>query len=59
MSIERVPGTGGDVVRTLTVMPGVVNLQLPLGYSGVVIRGSRSILNAADAFVDPTASSTR
>jgi hypothetical protein len=38
--LERVPGTGGDVVRTLTVMPGVVNLQLPIGYSGIVIRGS-------------------
>ena len=38
--LQRVPGTGGDVVRALTVMPGVVNLQLPLGYSGVVIRGS-------------------
>ncbi len=38
--IQRVPGTGGDIVRTLTVMPGVVNLQLPIGYSGVVIRGS-------------------
>ena len=38
--LQRVPGTGGDIVRALTVMPGVVNLQLPLGYSGVVIRGS-------------------
>ena len=38
--LQRVPGTGGDVVRTLTVMPGVVNMQLPIGYSGVVIRGS-------------------
>ena len=38
--LQRVPGTGGDVVRALTVMPGVVNLQVPLGYSGVVIRGS-------------------
>jgi len=38
--VQRVPGTGGDLVRTLTVMPGVVNLQVPLGYSGVVIRGS-------------------
>ena len=27
-------------MRALTVMPGVVNLQIPLGYSGVVIRGS-------------------
>lgn len=38
--LQRVPGTGGDVVRALTVMPGVVNLQIPLGYSGVVIRGA-------------------
>ncbi|HEY0484546.1 MAG TPA: TonB-dependent receptor [Kofleriaceae bacterium] len=38
--IQRLPGTGGDVVRTLNAMPGVVNTQLPLGYSGVVIRGS-------------------
>ena len=38
--LQRVPGTGGDVVRALTVMPGVVNLQVPLGMSGVVIRGS-------------------
>jgi hypothetical protein len=38
--LQRVPGTGGDLVRALTVMPGVVNLQVPLGYSGVVIRGS-------------------
>ena len=27
-------------MRTLTAMPGVVNVQIPLGYSGVVIRGS-------------------
>ncbi len=38
--LQRVPGTGGDIVRALTVMPGVVNLQVPLGYSGVVIRGA-------------------
>ena len=38
--LQRIPGTGGDVVRALTAMPGVVNTQLPLGYSGVVIRGS-------------------
>ena len=38
--LQRMPGTGGDVVRALTAMPGVVNLQMPLGYSGVVIRGS-------------------
>jgi hypothetical protein len=38
--LQRVPGTGNDVVRALNVMPGVVNQQLPLGYSGVAIRGS-------------------
>jgi hypothetical protein len=38
--LQRVPGSGGDIVKALTVMPGVVNLQIPLGYSGVVIRGS-------------------
>jgi len=38
--LQRVPGTGGDFVRSLTAMPGVVNLQVPLGYNGVVIRGS-------------------
>ncbi|HVK78091.1 MAG TPA: TonB-dependent receptor [Kofleriaceae bacterium] len=38
--LQRIPGAGGDVVKALTVMPGVVNLQIPLGYSGVVIRGS-------------------
>ena len=38
--LQRLPGTGGDVVRTLSAMPGVVNVQIPLGYSGVVIRGS-------------------
>jgi hypothetical protein len=38
--LQRLPGTGNDVVRALTAMPGVVNFQLPLGYSGVVIRGS-------------------
>ena len=38
--LQRIPGTGDDVVRALTAMPGVVNFQLPLGYSGVVIRGS-------------------
>ncbi|MEO8840954.1 MAG: TonB-dependent receptor [Kofleriaceae bacterium] len=38
--LQRVPGTGGDVVKALSAMPGVVNQQLPVGYSGVVIRGS-------------------
>jgi len=38
--LQRIPGGGGDIVRTLTAMPGVVNLQIPLGYTGVVIRGA-------------------
>jgi hypothetical protein len=38
--LQRVPGAGSDLVKALTAMPGVVNLQVPLGYSGVVIRGS-------------------
>ncbi|MDB4954923.1 MAG: TonB family protein / TonB-dependent receptor [Myxococcales bacterium] len=38
--IQRIPGSGGDVVRALTAMPGVVNTQMPAGYSGLVIRGS-------------------
>jgi len=37
---ERLPGTGNDVMRTLTAMPGVVDYPLPLGSSGVVMRGS-------------------
>lgn len=38
--LQRIPGTGNDVVRALTAMPGVVNFELPLGYGGVVIRGA-------------------
>ncbi len=38
--LQRIPGTGNDVVRTLAAMPGVVNTPLPLGFSGLVIRGS-------------------
>src|SRR5262249_8973350 len=38
--VSRIPGTGGDLVRTLTIMPGVVNAQLPLGFGGIVIRGA-------------------
>ena len=37
---ERMPGTGNDVMRTLTAMPGVVDYPLPLGVDGVVMRGS-------------------
>ena len=38
--LQRVPGTGGDVVQTLRVMPGVTNIQLPVGLNGIPIRGS-------------------
>jgi outer membrane receptor protein involved in Fe transport len=38
--LTRIPGTGGDLVRTLTAMPGVVNFPFPTSYNGVVIRGS-------------------
>jgi outer membrane receptor protein involved in Fe transport len=38
--LQRIPGTGNDVVRTLSAMPGVVNAPLPLGFSGMVIRGA-------------------
>ncbi|NVB84997.1 MAG: TonB-dependent receptor plug domain-containing protein [Kofleriaceae bacterium] len=38
--LQRIPGAGGDMVKALSVMPGVVNSQLPVGYSGIAIRGS-------------------
>lgn len=38
--LQRLPGAGGDVVQTLRVMPGVTNMDLPVGLSGVPIRGS-------------------
>jgi outer membrane receptor protein involved in Fe transport len=38
--LQRLPGAGNDVVRTLSAMPGVASFPLPLGSSGVVIRGS-------------------
>ncbi len=38
--LQRIPGAGGDLIRALTALPGVVNLQVPLGPSGIVIRGS-------------------
>jgi outer membrane receptor protein involved in Fe transport len=39
-SIKRIAGAGNDVVRSMSAMPGVANHPLPLGRSGVVIRGS-------------------
>jgi outer membrane cobalamin receptor len=38
--LQRMPGTGGDVVQTLRVMPGVTNIYIPVGFTGVPIRGS-------------------
>ena len=39
--LQRVPGTGGDVVQDADRRcPASSTSQLPLGYSGVVIRGS-------------------
>jgi len=38
--VQRIPGTGNDVMRSLQAMPGVASYPLPLGASGVVIRGS-------------------
>jgi outer membrane receptor protein involved in Fe transport len=39
-TLERLPGTGNDLVKSLSAMPGVAQFPLPLGSSGVVIRGS-------------------
>lgn len=38
--LQRMPGASNDVMRALSAMPGVANYPLPLGNSGVVIRGS-------------------
>ena len=55
--MERVAGTGNDLVRTLSAMPGVVNFQLPLGYAGIVIRGAspQDSKILVDDFRDPDA----
>ena len=39
-TVQRIPGTGNDIMRSLQAMPGVASYPLPLGASGVVIRGS-------------------
>ncbi|HEY4055819.1 MAG TPA: TonB-dependent receptor [Kofleriaceae bacterium] len=39
-SLERLPGTGNDVMRSLQAMPGVASYPLPIGDGGIVIRGS-------------------
>jgi len=38
--LERLPGGGNDVIRSLDAMPGVVSFPLPLADAGVAIRGS-------------------
>lgn len=38
--LQRLPGAGNDMVRSLSAMPGVASYPIPLGGSGVVIRGS-------------------
>ena len=38
--LQRIPGTGNDIMRSLQAMPGVASYPLPIGASGVVIRGS-------------------
>lgn len=39
-TLQRMPGARNDVMQTLSAMPGVASYPLPLGESGVVIRGS-------------------
>lgn len=38
--LQRLPGAGNDIMRTLSAMPGVASYPLPLGSAGIVIRGS-------------------
>jgi hypothetical protein len=38
--LQGMPGTGGDLLQALSVMPGVASTAVPLGTTGVVIRGS-------------------
>ena len=38
--VRRLPGTGNDLLRALSALPGVASFPLPLGDSGLVIRGS-------------------
>jgi hypothetical protein len=38
--LQRIAGTGNDVMRAVSAMPGVASYPLPLGMTGVVIRGS-------------------
>ena len=38
--LQSMPGTGGDLMQALSAMPGVASTAIPLGATGVVIRGS-------------------
>ncbi|HEV7556548.1 MAG TPA: TonB-dependent receptor, partial [Kofleriaceae bacterium] len=38
--LQHLPGTGGDLIQSLSAMPGVATTEIPLGTSGIVIRGS-------------------
>jgi outer membrane receptor protein involved in Fe transport len=38
--LQSMPGTGGDLMQAVSAMPGVAATALPLGATGVVIRGS-------------------
>ena len=38
--LQAMPGTGGDLMQTVAAMPGVAATAIPLGATGVVIRGS-------------------
>jgi hypothetical protein len=38
--VSTLPGTGNDLVASLKVLPGVGATPFPVGYTGVVIRGS-------------------
>jgi outer membrane receptor protein involved in Fe transport len=38
--LEGMPGTGRDLLQALSAMPGVTTTAIPLGATGVVIRGS-------------------
>lgn len=38
--LAGMPGTGGDLMQALSTLPGVASTMIPLGATGVVIRGS-------------------
>ncbi len=38
--LERLPGSGGDLMQALSAMPGVASTAVPLGPTGIAIRGA-------------------